>query len=158
MDQGDDIGTSGTIREKLVETKRRWAEERRLLSGRPSSREEDRLPPGQRKVTDWPVLDLGVYLHQGIFRIGRRDAFISAQPLARLGDVIFWDRHVDAQIDGNADLVGDLVALDLGDRAFEHLRIEVKAQSVQVTRLLASKDIARPAEFEIERGETEARS
>ena len=26
MDQGDDIGTSGTIREKLVETKRRWAE------------------------------------------------------------------------------------------------------------------------------------
>jgi DMSO/TMAO reductase YedYZ molybdopterin-dependent catalytic subunit len=60
MDQGDDIGTSGTIREKLVETKRRWAEEGRLLTGRPSSREEDRLPPGQRKVTDWPVLDLGV--------------------------------------------------------------------------------------------------
>jgi DMSO/TMAO reductase YedYZ molybdopterin-dependent catalytic subunit len=60
MDQGDDIRTSGTIREKLVETKRRWAEEGRLLTGRPSSREEDRLPPGQRKVTDWPVLDLGV--------------------------------------------------------------------------------------------------
>ena len=60
MDQGDDIRTSGTIREKLVETKRRWAEEGRLLTGRPSHREEDRLPPGQRKVTDWPVLDLGV--------------------------------------------------------------------------------------------------
>jgi len=60
MDQGDHIRTSGTIREKLVETKRRWAEEGRLLTGRPSHREEDRLPPGQRKVTDWPVLDLGV--------------------------------------------------------------------------------------------------
>ncbi len=60
MDQDDDISTSGSIRQKLVETKRRWAEEGRLLTGRPSHREEDRLPPGQRKVTDWPVLDLGV--------------------------------------------------------------------------------------------------
>ncbi len=60
MDQDDDISTSGSIRQKLVETKRRWAEEGRLLTGRPSHREEDRLPPGQRKVTDWPILDLGV--------------------------------------------------------------------------------------------------
>ena len=60
MDQSDDCTTSGTFREKLVETKRRWAREGRLLTGRPSNREEDRLPPGQRKVTDWPVLDLGV--------------------------------------------------------------------------------------------------
>ena len=60
MDHGDESATSGTIREKLVETKRRWAQEGRLLTGRPSNREEDRLPPGQRKVTDWPVLDLGV--------------------------------------------------------------------------------------------------
>jgi DMSO/TMAO reductase YedYZ molybdopterin-dependent catalytic subunit len=60
MDQGDITITSGTIRGKLVETKRRWAEEGRLLTGRASHREEDRLPPGQRKVTDWPVLDLGV--------------------------------------------------------------------------------------------------
>ena len=60
MDQGDTTTASGTIREKLVETKRRWAQEGRLLTGRPSNREEDRLPPGQRKVTDWPVLDLGV--------------------------------------------------------------------------------------------------
>ena len=59
MDQGDHMRTSGTIREKLVETKRRWAEEGRLLTGRPSHREEDRLPPGQRKGTDWPGLDLG---------------------------------------------------------------------------------------------------
>jgi DMSO/TMAO reductase YedYZ molybdopterin-dependent catalytic subunit len=54
----------GAIKPKLVETKQRWAREGRLLTGlkyggRPSHREEDRLPPGQRKVADWPVLDLG---------------------------------------------------------------------------------------------------
>jgi DMSO/TMAO reductase YedYZ molybdopterin-dependent catalytic subunit len=49
------------IREKLVAAKQRWAREGRLLTGRPSRREEDRLPPGQRKTVDWPVLDLGAH-------------------------------------------------------------------------------------------------
>lgn len=45
-------------RPKLVETKERWAAEgRRPNPGRPAS---DRLPPGQRRVTEWPVLDLGI--------------------------------------------------------------------------------------------------
>ena len=51
---------SGAIKTKLIAAKERWAREGRLLTGKPSRREEDRLPPGQRKVTDWPVLDLGV--------------------------------------------------------------------------------------------------
>jgi DMSO/TMAO reductase YedYZ molybdopterin-dependent catalytic subunit len=51
---------SGRIKDKLIATKQRWAKEGRLLTGRVSRREEDRLPPGQRKTTDWPVLDLGV--------------------------------------------------------------------------------------------------
>ena len=59
-DDMNDGGTSGGIRDKLVATKQRWAQEGRLITGRPSHREEDRLPPGQRKTTDWPVLDLGV--------------------------------------------------------------------------------------------------
>jgi DMSO/TMAO reductase YedYZ molybdopterin-dependent catalytic subunit len=62
MDDGDadPAGTAqGAIKDKLIRTKQRWAREGRLLTGRPSHREEDRLPPGQRKVTDWPVLDLG---------------------------------------------------------------------------------------------------
>jgi len=59
MDQGDTTRTSGTIREKLVETKRRWPPEGRLPTGRPSNRQEVCLPPGQRKATEWPVLDLG---------------------------------------------------------------------------------------------------
>ncbi|GAB2178154.1 sulfite oxidase-like oxidoreductase [Dongia sp. agr-C8] len=59
-DGGSPQGTQGGIKEKLIATKQRWAEEGRLLTGRPSRREEDRLPPGQRKTADWPVLDLGV--------------------------------------------------------------------------------------------------
>ena len=46
-------------RDKLIATKQQWAREGRLLSGRPGDPGQDRLPPGQRLVTDWPVLDLG---------------------------------------------------------------------------------------------------
>ena len=45
---------------KLTLTKQRWAEEGRFLTGRTARAEEDRLPPGQHVVRDWPVLDLGV--------------------------------------------------------------------------------------------------
>src|SRR5262249_38067665 len=63
-DDMSDGGTSGEIKEKLITTKQRWAQEGRLLTGRQvdskrAHREEDRLPPGQRKTTDWPLLDLG---------------------------------------------------------------------------------------------------
>ncbi len=46
--------------EKLLRTKQRWAEEGRLLTGTHGDPERDRLPPGQRLVRDWPVLDLGI--------------------------------------------------------------------------------------------------
>ncbi|WP_458096603.1 sulfite oxidase-like oxidoreductase [Roseomonas sp. WA12] len=48
------------IKDKLVRTKQRWAEEGRLLTGTHADPTRDRLPPGQRLVTDWPVLDLGI--------------------------------------------------------------------------------------------------
>lgn len=48
------------IKEKLVRTKERWAEEGRLLTGTHGDPARDRLPPGQRLVKDWPVLDLGI--------------------------------------------------------------------------------------------------
>jgi len=47
------------LRPKLVASKERWARDGRLLTGHPATR-RDRLPPGQRLVQDWPVLDLGV--------------------------------------------------------------------------------------------------
>lgn len=44
---------------KLTRSKRAWAEQGRLLTGRVARPEEERLPPGQHLVRDWPVLDLG---------------------------------------------------------------------------------------------------
>lgn len=48
-------------REKLVRRKQEWARDGRLIDGDNGPRStEDRLPPGQRLVENWPVLDLGV--------------------------------------------------------------------------------------------------
>jgi DMSO/TMAO reductase YedYZ molybdopterin-dependent catalytic subunit len=48
------------VRDKLVATKQAWARAGRLLTGKHGDPEADRLPPGQRLVTNWPVLDLGI--------------------------------------------------------------------------------------------------
>ena len=50
----------GEVRRKLVESKERWARDGRLLTGRTARPQEQRLPPGQRRVENWPILDLGV--------------------------------------------------------------------------------------------------
>ncbi len=48
------------INAKLIAAKQRWAREGRLLTGAPDPAHGRRLPPGQREVLDWPVLDLGL--------------------------------------------------------------------------------------------------
>src|SRR5258708_32413364 len=55
----DDVPMTGQIREKLIEKKQEWARDGRLLTGTTADPTRDRLPPGQRLVRDWPVLDLG---------------------------------------------------------------------------------------------------
>lgn len=45
---------------KLTRTKQKWAREGKFITGRITRPEEDRLPPGQHLVKDWPVLDLGL--------------------------------------------------------------------------------------------------
>ena len=56
----DKEGGLERARPKLIESKERWAREGRLLTGRHARPEAERLPPGQRRVADWPVLDLGI--------------------------------------------------------------------------------------------------
>jgi len=51
-DGGDDRN------DKLIARKQEWARDGRLLTGQAADPAQ-RLPPGQRLVTDWPVLDLG---------------------------------------------------------------------------------------------------
>jgi DMSO/TMAO reductase YedYZ molybdopterin-dependent catalytic subunit len=50
----------GQVKDKLIRSKPKWAEEGRLLTGAPDSAHRNRLPPSQREVKNWPVLDLGV--------------------------------------------------------------------------------------------------
>jgi DMSO/TMAO reductase YedYZ molybdopterin-dependent catalytic subunit len=45
---------------KLTRTKQVWAAAGKFLTGRHVRPEDERLPPGQHLVRDWPVLDLGV--------------------------------------------------------------------------------------------------
>lgn len=54
-----DIEITGKIKDKLIARKQDWAREGRLLTGTTADPARDRLPPGQRLVRDWPVLDLG---------------------------------------------------------------------------------------------------
>ena len=53
-------GLVGRIKDKLVESKQKWAREGRLLTGETADPAAERLPPGQRLVQNWPVLDLGI--------------------------------------------------------------------------------------------------
>jgi DMSO/TMAO reductase YedYZ molybdopterin-dependent catalytic subunit len=50
----------GAVKDKLIRSKEKWAEEGRLLTGAADAVHANRLPPGQREVKNWPVLDLGV--------------------------------------------------------------------------------------------------
>lgn len=49
----------GKIKDKLLAKKQEWAEAGRGLTGTTAPHEQ-RLPPGQHLVKDWPVLDLGI--------------------------------------------------------------------------------------------------
>ena len=59
-DNSDKPGLLGQIKDKLIRSKEEWAKEGRLLTGRPDFGHVNRLPPGQKEVKNWPVLDLGV--------------------------------------------------------------------------------------------------
>ena len=59
-DKPDEPSLIGRIRDKLIHSKEEWAKEGRLLTGRPDAGHVNRLPPGQKEVKNWPVLDLGV--------------------------------------------------------------------------------------------------
>ncbi|MDB5364042.1 MAG: Oxidoreductase molybdopterin binding domain protein [Rhodospirillales bacterium] len=59
MADDDGEGLIEGVKRKLIETKQRWAGEGRLLTGETSQPGAQRLPPGQREVKNWPVLDLG---------------------------------------------------------------------------------------------------
>ncbi len=61
MAEDGDPPNAGPTRQKLVETKQRWAREGRGLTGAAAPPARRRLPPGQHEVATLPVLDLGTH-------------------------------------------------------------------------------------------------
>ncbi|MBS0272909.1 MAG: molybdopterin-dependent oxidoreductase, partial [Proteobacteria bacterium] len=57
---GEEPNLIGKIKDKLIRSKEKWAQEGRLLTGHSDNAHRNRLPPGQKEVKNWPVLDLGV--------------------------------------------------------------------------------------------------
>jgi DMSO/TMAO reductase YedYZ molybdopterin-dependent catalytic subunit len=55
----DDDAPAPARRDKLIAAKQAWARDGRLLTGGTADPALVRLPPGQKLVQDWPVLDLG---------------------------------------------------------------------------------------------------
>lgn len=58
-DDPEEPAIIGQIKDKLIHTKEKWAEDGRLITGHHDTDHVNRLPPGQKLVTNWPVLDLG---------------------------------------------------------------------------------------------------
>src|SRR5690606_26903583 len=63
MSNDDNRNDDGQMKDKLIRSKQQWAKEGRLLTGKAGDRMVERLPPGQRLVETWPVLDLGIQPH-----------------------------------------------------------------------------------------------
>ena len=59
MADEEEVTLSGKLKDKLIDSKQKWAADGRLLTGKIAAPSE-RLPPGQRRVENWPVLDLGI--------------------------------------------------------------------------------------------------
>src|SRR5262249_23146819 len=110
---------------------------------------------GQRAVA---VFDLSSNVRQLLVSLRRRDPLVGPQPLTHVVDVLFGNPNVDAQIHRSRKLVVDRLALQLANRSLEHLSVKVKADRIDVTRLLASEQIARPAQLEVERGDAKSRA
>lgn len=94
---------------KLIAAKEAWARAGRLLTGTVADPARERLPPGQRLVQDWPVLDLGEQPEVGVakFRLDidgavahplslQLDEFMALPQTAAVSDihcVTQWSRY-----------------------------------------------------------------
>lgn len=57
---GEPQSLLGQIKDRLIASKEKTAEQGRHITGTPDRERADRLPPGQHLVEKWPVLDLGI--------------------------------------------------------------------------------------------------
>jgi DMSO/TMAO reductase YedYZ molybdopterin-dependent catalytic subunit len=120
----DQNNETGQFRKKLIRRKQEWAAEGRLLTGRPARPETERLPPGQREVKNWPVLDLGAQpnIDRKLWRLTidglvespvtlawqKFEALPQSESVSDIHCVTSWSRHDNRW---RGVLVSDLLAL-----------------------------------------------
>src|SRR5690606_9217562 len=93
-------GLIGQFKDKLIASKQQWARDGRLLTGETSSPARNRLPPGQRLVREWPVLDLGVQPNIQLERWQLRVEGLVGSPVR-----LTWNDFLDLP---QSDLVSDI--------------------------------------------------
>ena len=98
--QRNSAAMNGEIKTKLIETKKAWARAGRLLTGKTGKHGVDRLPPGQRLVENWPVLDLGVQPH-----VPREDWRLTVNGLVETEIELDWQKLVaEPQVEMVSDI------------------------------------------------------
>ncbi len=86
------------------------------------------------------------------------DALVCAQALLLVADVLGRDANVEPQVERGVDLDRPLLALQFADRLFEQAEIHIEAHRRNVSVLFAAQQVARAAQFQIERRDLEARA
>src|SRR6185295_18817228 len=106
------------------------------------------VPHGRRRGTV-AILNLrqcGLQLAVGP---GGGDLPIHHQPLVHVGDVAVVKLQIDSQVDGRANVVLDLHALQLANGLLEQLHVHLEADSLDVAALLTTKEIAGAANLQV---------
>ncbi len=111
-------GLFGQIKDKLIAAKQKWAREGRLLTGKSGA---GRLPPGQRLVRDWPVLDLGL---QPL--VATLDAGLTVDGLVAAPLTLDWEEFLALP---QTDEVSDIHCVTAWSRYDNHWR-GVRAQTL----------------------------
>ena len=84
-----------------------------------------------------------------------RNLLVDPQPRQFLIDEVRRDFQIDFQIDGGFDLRQHFTGPQLFDRPFEQLAIQIEADRLDVSMLLAAQQVARAAQLQIERRDPE---
>ena len=146
MSETDDFPEGAN--EKLIRAKQRWAADGRLITGTTGDPQFDRLPPGQRLVRDWPVLDLGIQpiIDQRRFRLDidgavrrplslKLDEFMALPMVESVSDmqcVTQWSRYDNHWQGVSARALMDMV--EVSDKARHVVFHAVDGYTTNVTR------------------------
>jgi DMSO/TMAO reductase YedYZ molybdopterin-dependent catalytic subunit len=113
-------------REKLIRSKEQWARDGRLLTGAPDATHVSRLPPGQRLVKDWPVLDLGIQP-----QVSSKDWRLTVTGLVENPVVLDWDAF---QAQPQAHMVSDIHCVTAWSRYDNHWKGVAARQILALVR------------------------